>query len=242
MTSARTIAALAALLTSLAAPAFAQSAVTVSFPEPGRVTITARSAPLRTILAEWGRVGGSRFVNAERITGAPLTLELTNVTERKAIETLLRGVSGYIVGARAASVAGSSTFDRIVILPVAAPIRATAAAGPPPPVFSPTPAPFVPSEPDDNSENGTATGGRGGMPPTLLQQQLREATERAEAARQLRVREEEDDDAADDEPAAPAQRPGPSANPFGNVQGSSRPGEINAAPRRPGNRSPENER
>lgn len=239
MTSARTIAALAALLTALAAPAFAQAPVTVRFPEAGKVSITARNAPLRTILAEWSRVGGSRFVNAEKLTGAPVTLELVNVTERKAIETLLRGVSGYIVGARASSTPGASTFDRIMILPTVAPIRQAAAA--PPPVFSPTPAPFVPSEPDDDSENGTATGGRGGMPPTLLQQQLREATERAEAARQIREREDEDNDDAEEESAQPAQRPGPSANPFGTVQGTARPGEINAAPRR-NNRSPENER
>jgi hypothetical protein len=233
------MAAVGALLALFAAPALAQAPVTVKFPEAGLVSISARNVPLRTILAEWARVGGSRFVNAERVTGGPMTIELVNVTERKAIETLLRGVGGYIVGARASAAPGASTFDRIMLMPTAAPIQRTASS--PPPVFSPTPAPFVPSEPDDDTENG----GSPARVPTLLQQQLREATERAEVARQNRERERQQDEEDGDDPdqdedqdaaPQPATTPGPS--PFGNVQGSSRPGEVTTPPRR-NNRNPE---
>jgi hypothetical protein len=216
------LAAAAVLSLGLAMPAAAQAPVSIQFPQTGYVTLTARNAPLRTILAEWARVGGSRFVNADRVTGAPLTLELVNVPEKKALETILRGVSGYIVGARTNTVPGTSTFDRVMIVPTAAPIRQAAA---PPPTFSagPTPSPFVPNDPNGDPQGRT---------PTLLQQQLREAAERQEAARQQNRQEqaEEEEEEQDAPPPAPATRPGP--NPFGNIQGSARPGEVNPAPRR----------
>lgn len=234
MTVAR-FATVAALLTCIAMPAAAQAPVSIQFPQAGYVTLTARNAPLRTILSEWARVGGSRFVNAERVTGAPLTLELVNVPEKKALETILRGVSGYIVGARAKTLPGTSSFDRIMIVPQSAPIRQVASA---PPTFTPTPtaSPFVPSEPDADQGQGQGAAARN---PTLLQQQLREASERAEAARQNREAAQDPDEDEEPAPRAPAARPG--ANPFGNIQGSSRPGEVTPAPRRNNNQPREDD-
>ena len=52
----------------------------------GRVTVDATSVPVRTILTEWGKVGGTKIVGAERITGAPMTVKLVNVTEAQALE------------------------------------------------------------------------------------------------------------------------------------------------------------
>jgi hypothetical protein len=214
-------AALTALMASLAAPAAAQAPVSIQFPQSGLVSIsTTRSVPLRTVLAEWARVGGSRFVNADRVPGNVEKLELINVPERRALETLLRGVSGYIVGARANAVAGASTFDRVMIVPTAAPTRQAATTVP---TFTPPPAaaPFVPSDSDDDQANRNN--------PTVLQRQLREASERAEQARRERqaADEEEEDEPA---PRTPPARPG--ANPFGTVQGSARPGEVTPAPPR----------
>src|SRR4051812_14892586 len=82
--------------------------------QDGRVSIVAKDATIRQILAEWARVGNTKIVNLERIPGGPVTLELTNVTETHALEVLLRSLSGYIVAPRAVEGAGLSRFDRIV--------------------------------------------------------------------------------------------------------------------------------
>ena len=52
----------------------------------GRVTLTAKDATVRQILTEWARVGRTQIVNIERIAGAPITMELTNVTEQEALD------------------------------------------------------------------------------------------------------------------------------------------------------------
>ena len=77
-------------------PVSAQS-VKVSF-RGGKVDLSAQNATLRSILAEWARVGGTQLVNAERLTGAPITVEFHDASEFQVIEALLRGASGYIVG------------------------------------------------------------------------------------------------------------------------------------------------
>jgi hypothetical protein len=64
------------------------------------VTLHAQNVPVRTILAEWARVGGARIVNGERVAGAPVTLDLEGIPERQALDIILRGVSGYVVAAR----------------------------------------------------------------------------------------------------------------------------------------------
>ena len=81
-----------ALLLISAVPADAQQPVSVQF-RAGRVTLVARNAPIRTILAEWARLGGATVVNGERVAGAPVTLELTDVPERQALDVILRGVA-----------------------------------------------------------------------------------------------------------------------------------------------------
>jgi hypothetical protein len=80
----------------------------------GRVTLNAQNAPIRTILTEWGRLGGTRIVNGDRVGGGPVTLELTDLPERQALDILLRSVAGYIVTGRQG--AGVSTLGGVVIL------------------------------------------------------------------------------------------------------------------------------
>ena len=95
----------------------------------GRVTLHAQNVPVRTILAEWARVGGAKIVNGDRVAGAPVTLDLEGVPERQALDIVLRGVSGYVVAARDLSVPGASMYDRIMILPTSvAPRNPTPAA------------------------------------------------------------------------------------------------------------------
>lgn len=126
--------AVAAVLLCWAAPAGAQP-VKLRFHD-GLVTLSTQNAPLRAILTEWARLGGATIVNAERVVGPPLTLELDAVSERHALEVLLRNVSGYMLAPRAAANPGASVFDRIMILPTS-----SAPRNPPPTAVRGFPAP-----------------------------------------------------------------------------------------------------
>jgi hypothetical protein len=105
----------------------------------GRVTIVAQDVTIRQILDEWGRVGQTRIVGAERLVGPTVTLELTDVPEGRALESLLRTASGYIAKPRAGTV-GASTFDRILIMPAS---RAPAVSAAAPTFNNPRPQPQV---------------------------------------------------------------------------------------------------
>jgi hypothetical protein len=98
-------------------------AVSLQF-DNGLVTLNAQNAPVRTILAEWSRLGGTRFLNADRVGGAPVTMELTSIPERQALEILLRSVAGYVVTQREG--AGVSRLGGVAILPTSAAVRAPA--------------------------------------------------------------------------------------------------------------------
>jgi hypothetical protein len=221
----------AALVVLCSMPAAAQS-VRIQFRD-GLVTLTAQNAPVRAVLAEWARVGGATFVNADRVAGQPVTLELTDTPERDALETVLRGVSGYIAAARTNASSGASSFDRILILPTSAVSSAPAPqrAGAPPPAFTQPPPPvvFVPGDPEENPPDDIAPDDADQQPgvttPAQLQQRLREAAARAAAQRAAEADPAEAD--PDSAPEAPATTPG---RPFGTIRGSSRPGEITPVP------------
>lgn len=109
-----------------AASASAQGALSVRF-EDGRVSIDAAGVPVRTILAEWERVGGTKVVGAERVGGAPLTVHLERVPESQALQVLLRNAAGYMAAPRRADAAGASAYDRILVLPTSSTQSASAA-------------------------------------------------------------------------------------------------------------------
>jgi hypothetical protein len=110
-----------ALSLATAWPAAAQN-LKVDFHD-GRVSVEATSVPVRTILTEWGKIGGTKIVGAERVSGAPITVKLINVTEAQALETILRSVAGYMAAPRNTG-AGASMYDRILVM-------ATTSAPPP---------------------------------------------------------------------------------------------------------------
>lgn len=99
----------------------------------GLVTVEATGVPVRTLLTEWGKVGGTTIVGAERIAGAPLTLKLVNVSEARALEIILRSVAGYMAAPRSAAGAGPSMYDRILVM------ATTSAPAPAPSTARPTP-------------------------------------------------------------------------------------------------------
>lgn len=118
-----------AVWTFLPSSAFADVRVSV---QDGLVTVVAKDATVRQIMAEWARVGHAQIVNAERLTGGPMTIELTNMPEAQALDTLLRTAAGYLAAPRAVYAANLSRFDRIVVMATSSAPRATA---PTPPTF-----------------------------------------------------------------------------------------------------------
>jgi hypothetical protein len=200
-----------ALLLCCAAPARAQ-AVKLEFHD-GKVNLTTQNAPLRTILTEWARLGGTRMVNLEKINGAPVTLQLANVSETQALDTILRGVAGYVAGQRPTIAPTQSTFDTIMLVPTAGTAALAASARPVAAPYSPPPA-FQPPQPDpdddpvgdvppDDDRRPPPPGARRNQPPP------------------------------DEEPAAqPAPTPAP-GNPFGTPTGSAVPGTISPVPQQP---------
>jgi hypothetical protein len=145
------VAAAAALLFASSARADVQLTI-----QNGLVSLDAQDATLRQILAEWGRVGQTKIVNGDRVPGGPLTLKFSDMPEDRALEVLLRTVSGYLAAPRATSQTNASRFDRIVVMPtVAAPRPAAPAASAAPPVM-PQPR-FVPQPTvDDQNQNDDA--------------------------------------------------------------------------------------
>jgi hypothetical protein len=105
----------------------------------GRVTLKATDVTLRQVLNEWSRLGQTRIVGLEKLGGGLLTLELTDLPEKQALEILLRSVAGYAAAPRASVAANMSHFDRLMLLPTS-----TASAAP---MGAPRPAAFAPTPP-----------------------------------------------------------------------------------------------
>jgi hypothetical protein len=120
----------------------------------GRVTLVADNVPVRQILAEWSRIGNTQMVNAEKLTGSPVTLRLIDVPEAQALDVVLRSASGYMAAPRAVGQAGASRYDRVLILATSRPTT----TGPPPaftnsqPRFQPQPPPMVMPQPVEQDE------------------------------------------------------------------------------------------
>jgi len=151
--------ALTAALVFCAAFTYAQAPLQLQI-NGGRVTLHAQNIPVRTILAEWARLGGAKIVNGDRVAGAPLTLDLDDVPERQALDIILRSVSGYVLAARDPGAPGASMYDRIMILPTSvAPRNPAPTAGP---AFQGAPAgvirPIIPRQAEDPNGNDDTDG------------------------------------------------------------------------------------
>ena len=127
--------------------AFAHAQVEMNMND-GRITLQARDASVRQILAEWGRVGQTRIVNGERVFGTPITIDLVDVPEKQALDILLRSVSGYLATPRASLPAHVSRFDRILVLPGTPQPRSTTSAVTPPLPPAARPVPFTADDVD----------------------------------------------------------------------------------------------
>jgi len=102
------------LLTCPASPSWAAS-LYLSVHD-GLVSLDAQDVTVRQILAEWARVGKTRIINVERITGGPITLKLDPMPEKQALDIILRSIPGYMAQPRATRVADASLYERILIM------------------------------------------------------------------------------------------------------------------------------
>ena len=134
----------------------------------GRVTLSAIEAPLADVLAEWSRVGGTRFVGAERIGRETVTLRLVEADEADAIRLLLRSAAGYVAAPRRAGVAGAARYDRVTILAA----RRTPA---------PAPDNTAPASAHE-TDGGGAPAGSGAVPRLLPMEELQRVLDAAAAA------------------------------------------------------------
>jgi hypothetical protein len=155
------------------APAWAQTqnaprVLTLAFDADGRVNLKAQSVTIREILAEWARQCGCYIVNAQSISGGPLTVpfQFEHATQRQVLESLLRQVSGYTLTPKRPGSTSISLYETIHITPTSVATQTAYTA----PIMSSTPddeiPPVVPSplRVDPN-------GGQAPPPPQQGQQQ-----------------------------------------------------------------------
>lgn len=225
----------AAVLSILAAGAASAQTLKLEF-VAGGVNLVAQNVPARLILAEWARLGGTRIVNGDRVAGPPITVELTAVPERQALDIVLRGVAGYMMTAGGT---GASRIDRVMILPTSTAPRSTPATA----AFAPPPAPVVNDDAQDAADDPTEAPVR--RPATPVRIIGVPGVNGTPAVTVVGT------PGAPAQPFAPAPQPasttpalpGPASaprpnNPFTALPGTSRPGEITPAPPQPpdGNR------
>jgi hypothetical protein len=119
------------------------------------VTLIARDMTASRILDRWAQIGGTEVVNGAAVQGGPVSLQLTDVSEREALEILLRGTDGYLIAEREDAAAGLSSIGKILILPKSAqrnpsPLNAATFDRPDnsQPIGAPVEQAFVPRTPD----------------------------------------------------------------------------------------------
>ncbi|GMV21380.1 MAG: hypothetical protein AMXMBFR57_13290 [Acidimicrobiia bacterium] len=84
----------------------------------GKVSIVAQNVTVRDILMEWGRKGGSRMINVEKLGGAIIPIiEFHDEPEAKVLRSLLRDVPGYGAAPRVAPAPTASSFAAVFVLP-----------------------------------------------------------------------------------------------------------------------------
>ena len=243
--SLRLLAIFTATLLCCALPARAQG-IKLRFHD-GLVTLSTQNAPLRAILSEWARQGGTTIVNGDRVAGAPMSLELNAVPERQALDVLLRSVSGYMLAPRPLGTAGVSVFDRIMILPTSA---APAAPGPggrgfPQPGMRPqVPRPMMPQPPIQTPEEILEDDPPQDVPPEeeeapVVQPVVRPRPQQrvfpglipGGQAQPFEIPQDIEEETEPDPAPQPQATPG---NPFGLPAGAtSRPGIVTPVPQRP---------
>jgi hypothetical protein len=98
-------------------PPTVQKKLQLTFDGQGNVTLIAQGVTLQEILAEWTRVGGCYFPNADRLSRAMMVpLQFEKVPELTVLDSLLRSAAGIVVAPRTTRTVGASAFELVQIL------------------------------------------------------------------------------------------------------------------------------
>jgi hypothetical protein len=92
----------------------------LSFDQAGHVTLVANHVSIRDILTEWARLGGTTFVNADKLPNTTLDtpIQFDHAPEAQVMESLLRSAAGFVLGPRLEGGAtGPSRLASVFILP-----------------------------------------------------------------------------------------------------------------------------
>ena len=194
----------ALLLMTLASPSSA-AGLNLSI-QGGLVSLDAQDVTVRQILTEWARIGKTRIINVERVTGGPITLKFDEVPEKQALDIVLRSIPGYMALPRATPVADASLYDRILIM---ATTTVVAAPRPqqPAPGFTGQPMPGFPAMYTGGQAGATITQLRPNPPAPLSPGTLPEPVSSADGLDDPAIAAA----AAAGLVAVPASNPGPSA-------------------------------
>jgi hypothetical protein len=111
----------------------------------GLVTIDAKDASIHQIIAEWQKVGRTLFIDADGLAGPPITLQLSDVPERQALDLILKSAAGYMAAPRSMLVPNASVYDRIFVL-----ASSVAPPAPPPGAIRRPPVVLYPQSPNQN--------------------------------------------------------------------------------------------
>ena len=106
--------------------------VQLTFEPNGLVTLITNNASPQEIFAEWTRIGGSAFVNADRLQRAPLTLEYKSRPEAEVIGSILRQAAGFFLGPRREGSTAVSMYESVWITPTSNPSSSGFASQPMP--------------------------------------------------------------------------------------------------------------
>lgn len=136
--------------------------IDIKFEGDGVMSLATTNAPLRDILNEWTRKGGTPFVGAERLTGS-LTLQFEHRPETEVIASLLRSASGYVVGPRQTPSSAASSIEVVYVLATS---TATTGGYSPAPAYVPPPQPTTQGNPDTEIPPvNPGRAGQAGTPP-----------------------------------------------------------------------------
>ena len=92
--------------------------------QDGRVTLNAQDVTIRQILTEWARVGKTRIINVERLSGTTVSIRLEGIPERQALDIVLRTIPGYIAAPRETILGNASMYHTILIMPTTTAVAA----------------------------------------------------------------------------------------------------------------------
>jgi hypothetical protein len=81
----------------------------------GTVSIDADAVPLRAILEEWARVGGTGIDGIDQLPEAVITLHVAGSAEEEVLDALLKGRNGYATVRKKPGEAGASELARIAV-------------------------------------------------------------------------------------------------------------------------------